>query len=56
LDLAFVPYYTVEEGGKAIGVRIRDLGYYSPGGSNRPFSVEIEVKSNNSVVAERVNF
>ena len=56
LALASVPYYTVEEGSKAIQVRIRDLGFYSPGGSNRPFSVEIEVKSNNDVVAERVNF
>jgi hypothetical protein len=37
-------------------VRIRDLAFYSPGGSNRPFSVEIEVKSNSSIVAERVNF
>ena len=37
-------------------VRIRDLGFYSPGGSNKPFSVEIEVKSTKEVVAERVNF
>ena len=56
LGLAAVPYYTVEEGGKAIQVRIRDLGFYSPGGSSRPFSVEIEVKSTNEVVAQRVNF
>jgi len=56
LALASVPYYTVEEGGKAIQVRIRDLEFYSPGGSNRPFSVEIEVKSNSDIVAERVNF
>ncbi len=56
LELAAAPYYTLEEGGKAMQIRIRDLGYYSPGGSSRPFSVEIEVKSNNDVVAQRVNF
>src|SRR5204862_5919101 len=45
LILAAVPYYTLEEGHRAPMVRIRDLGFYSPGGSNKPFSVEVEVKS-----------
>jgi|SRR6266404_5708478 len=56
LALAAIPFYSLEDGRKAPLVRIRDLGFYSPGGSNKPFSVEIEVKSTKEVVAERVNF
>jgi hypothetical protein len=56
LEMASVPFYSLEDGRRAPMIRIRDLGFYAPGGSNKPFSVEIEVKSTKEVVAERANF
>ncbi|GEM_PF-3012311 len=56
LEMAAAPFYSLEDGRKAPLVRIRDLAFYAPGGSNKPFSVEIEVKSTKKVVAQRVNF
>jgi hypothetical protein len=56
LEMATAPFYSLEDGRKAPLIRIRDLGFYAPGGSNKPFSVEIEVKSTKEVVAQRVNF
>ena len=56
LEMATAPFYSLEDGRRAPLVRIRDLGFYAPGGSSKPFSVEIEVKSTKEVVAQRVNF
>jgi membrane-bound metal-dependent hydrolase YbcI (DUF457 family) len=56
LDMATYPLYSLEEGSRAPRVRIRDLAFYTPGGSDRPFSVEIEVTSTQKVLAERAVF
>jgi membrane-bound metal-dependent hydrolase YbcI (DUF457 family) len=56
LRLATYPYYSLEEGRQAVRVRIRDVAFHSPGGSHRPFSVEIEVTSTMQVLSERAVF
>ena len=56
LRLAIYPYNSIEEGSKAVCVRIRDVAFHSPGGSNRPFSVEIEVTSTMKVLSEKAVF
>jgi len=56
LHLATYPYYSLEEGSQAVRVRIRDVAFHSPGGSNRPFSVEIEVNSTMQVLSEKAIF
>ena len=56
LGLAIYPYYSLEEGSQAVRVRIRDVAFHSPGGSHRPFSVEIEVTSTMQVLSEKAVF
>lgn len=56
LRLAIYPYYSLEEGSQAVRVRIRDVAFHSPGGSHRPFSVEIEVNSTMQVLSEKAVF
>ncbi len=56
LRLATYPHYSLEEGSKAVRVRIRDVAFHSPGGSHRPFSVEIEVNSTMQVLSEKAVF
>src|SRR5258706_3380701 len=55
-DLAIYPHYSLEEGAQGVRVRIRDVAFHSPGGSNRPFSVEIEVTSTMQVLSEKAVF
>ncbi len=56
LDLAVFPLFSLEEGRRGILVRIRDLDFYIPGASDRPYSVEVEVNSQLRVLAERAVF
>lgn len=56
LNLAFYPAYSLEPGRRGVLVRIRDLAFFTPGGSDRPFSVEVEVTSTMRILAERVLF
>lgn len=57
LDLAFYPFYSLEEGRRAgVQVRIRDLAFYTPGGSNRPYSMEIEITSTMKILSEQAVF
>ncbi len=56
LDLASYPFYSLEEGRRGVLVRIRDLAFFSPGGSDRPFSVEVEVTSTMKILSERTVF
>ena len=53
LSFAVFPQYTLERGARGMLVRIRDMRFYSPGGDNRQYSVEIEVTPQLQVVAER---
>jgi membrane-bound metal-dependent hydrolase YbcI (DUF457 family) len=56
LQLATYPFYSIEEGHRAVRVRIRDLAFYSPGGSDRPYSVEIELTSTMKILSESAVF
>lgn len=56
LELAVFPLFTMEEGRRGVLVRIRDLEFYIPGASERPYSVEVEMNSQLRVLAERALF
>ncbi len=56
LQLAQYPIYSIEEGRRAIRVRIRDLAFYTPGGSDRPYSVEVEINSTLKILSEAAVF
>lgn len=53
LSFAVFPQYTLERGARGMLVRIHDMRFYSPGGDNREYSVEIEVTPQLQVVAQR---
>lgn len=56
LELAAYPSYSLGEGRRGVLVRIRDLAFFSPGGSERPYSVEIDVTSTGRILDERALF
>ena len=56
LRMATYPYYSFEEGKEAILVRLRDMAFYAPAGSDRPFSLETEITSTLKVVSEKAVF
>ena len=51
--MARFPHYSLERGEKGMRVRISDMRFYSPGGSSKEYSVEIEVTPQLQVVAQR---
>lgn len=56
LEMARFPHYSLERGEKGMRVRISDMRFYSPGGSSKEYSVEIEVTPQLQVVAQRALF
>jgi len=56
LDLAVYPLFTLEQGGKGMLVRIRDMQFFIPGAGPRPYSLEVEINSELKVLRESVEF
>lgn len=56
LDLAVYPLFTLEQGGKGMLVRIRDMQFFIPGAGPRSYSLEVEISSELKVLRESVEF
>lgn len=56
LQMATYPFYSFEEGQEAIRIRVRDLAFFAPAGSDRLFSLETEITSTLKIVSEKAVF
>lgn len=56
LDMALYPLFALDQGHRGMLVRVRDMKFYVPGGSDRPYSLEVEVNSQLRILSQHANF